>query len=128
VFYLHPDGAELVDFRCLAQALLLYRSLPILASRRDSDPALRLRNYLHHLLRLAIRTRVHDILVFWIVENSQEVRRVLVVILRFRFKVNRLSSALRRLVARHKLIHVVGSVHVLLLEHVESLILHRLLD
>ena len=67
MFNLHPDGTELIDFGRLAKTLLLYRSLPILASRRDSDPALRLRNNLHHLLWLTIYIRVHDILVFWIV-------------------------------------------------------------
>lgn len=125
---LHPDGTELVDFGRLAKALLLYRSLSILASWRDSDPALRLRNNLHHLLRLTIWIRVHDILVFWIVQNSQEVWRVLVVNWRFCLIVNRLSSALRWLITFDKLIHVLSSVQMRFLHHVKSLVLHRLLN
>ena len=63
VLHLHPHWTELVDLTGLAQCLLLDGSLPILATRRHCDPALRLRNYLHHFLRLAIRILVNNILV-----------------------------------------------------------------
>ena len=74
---LHPYWAQLIDFGSITQFLLLDGPLSVFLFRRHSDPALRLRYDLVHFLRLAIRVTVHHILVMRLVEDPQEIWRLL---------------------------------------------------
>lgn len=79
VLDLHPDRTELVDFRCVAQTLLLDGLLSVLAAGRNRYPSLGLRNHLHELLGFTIWVTMDYVLVCRLVEYPQEVRSLVLV-------------------------------------------------